>query len=44
MGDIVRKDKDYQLINCENCNGTGRIADQKCSKCHGTGRVKQLNG
>lgn len=30
MGDLVKRDKDYQLIKCENCNGTGKIANIKC--------------
>jgi DnaJ-class molecular chaperone len=42
MGKLVKKDKDYEIIKCDNCNGEGKIADKQCSKCHGTGKISLI--
>ena len=29
-----------QLVTCEDCNGTGRVAPRDCEQCGGTGEIE----
>jgi len=41
---MIKENQNLQFLVCANCNGLGRIGDQKCDNCQEKGIIAYLNG
>jgi len=40
--ELVKKMNKPKKVQCDKCNGTGKIGKNTCSKCKGSGKVDLL--